>query len=476
MALSSYGVPVRATKSTVTSIFAGFAIIVCIYVGFLSKHAATKGTVFRVGASPATHPDLAHLTQYNLSSNFTYARRRIKSESFFGSRPTLTALDEPLFPPTQALQSSDLSMISITYHQKPLTLQVPSSTHSTNGAILSFGIATTIPRLKESVRQLQHWLAHSGSTLHVNVPPHPDIQTLESHMRDLGININVTTSYEPFQKRYFGLVETLYMNKQPTTKWLVLIDDDTFIPSLSSLLTHLKEKHDPELPQLISALSDDMEQIIKHGMIPYGGGGIFISLPLAQQLSKPPISFSCLETNKTEGDQILADCVIKHTPIRPTYDLDLHQMDLKGDVSGFFESGRKALSLHHWKSWFEVDMPSVAAVSKACGDEGILQRWKFKGKMEEPEEWILSNGFSIVRYPNGIHFDSAQMEKTFDGEIDRFEYALGPLRPGLRIDEEKISYRLAEASVLDNSVRQTYVHTTAGGVVDGVLELDWLFK
>lgn len=191
-----------------------------------------------------------------------------------------------------------------------------------------------------------------------------------------------------------------------------MIDDDTFFPDLGNLLAHFEERYNPKLPQLISGVSDDIVQIRKHGLMPFGGGGIFASVPFAASIvdnnypgtagaikgghfPTPPWSGyspfgpsdeatatgasnyimdpnspyrqsnaikSCLGTNKFEGDQILNDCVNKQTKVRPQYDIGLHQMDLKGDLSGFFESGRRSLTLHHWKTWFNVDIPEVAAV------------------------------------------------------------------------------------------------------------------
>lgn len=204
----------------------------------------------------------------------------------------------------------------------------------------------------------------------------------------------------------------------PNTKWLALIDDDTFFPNLGSLLSHLEERYNPKLPQVISGVSDDIVQIKKHGLMPFGGGGIFLSVPFAAMIvdnaypgtagailgehfptppnpeyspfgplvdhmdtditAHPGLNYiidpdspyrhstafkRCLESDRIEGDQILSDCINKQTSVRPQYDINLHQLDLKGDASGFFESGRTSLTVHHWKTWFEVDIPSVASVT-----------------------------------------------------------------------------------------------------------------
>jgi len=279
--------------------------------------------------------------------------------------------------------------------------------------------------------------------------------------------VTITSSSIPFAISYFTQVQNLYEARNTKTQWICLIDDDTFFPSLGDLVAHL-HNHDPSTPKIIAPMSDDFAQIQKHGLMPFGGGGIFISLPLAAKLSAPEVFNECLKSGKIEGDQILNECINKHTSIRPIFDVNLHQLDLHGDVSGFFESGRKSLSLHHWRSWFEVDMPSVALVSEICGDACLLQRWLFGDDM------VLSNGFSVVRYVGGVRFDLEEMEKTWDEDAERFLHSLGPLRQKLS-DDEKIAYKMERVvRLVDGSIRQTYVHRAPEGGMDEVLELFWV--
>jgi len=153
-------------------------------------------------------------------------------------------------------------------------------------------------------------------------------------------------------------------------------------------------------------------------------------------------------------------------------------MDIKGDVSGFFESGRRMLTVHHWKSWFSVDMVSTARISRVTGDQGVLMRWVFG------DDKVLSNGFSVVLYPEGIgEKELGEVEKTWnkEEEAESYIHKIGPLREPLG-DDRKVSFKMVETTVLEEiGVRQTYLRRGRREIkssvvpVDGVIELLWLF-
>ena len=401
-----------------------------------------------------------------MSATFTYARRTIKPKLFVGERPILTTLNDSLFPSHQVLNGTDLSAQTIA-EPPPLILKVPYSP-DVDTSIMSFGIATHIPRLNQSIPQLSHWLSNTGCPLHVVAPHHDSTNYTTSLIQShpININLNVTTSELPFAKAYFSLVKRLYESRTPDTQWLVLIDDDTFIPSLPYLVSHLTATYDATKPQIIAAMSDDLDQIKSFGLIPFGGGGIFISVPLAAILTSPEVYDKCIANPNYQGDQVLNECLNKHTDVRPIFDHGLNQMDLFGEPDGYFESGRRMLTVHHWKSWFYVDVPMGGKVAQATGDEGVFMRWKF-------QDVVLSNGFSIAEYPGGLaEIDFEKVEKTWPGQDSRFLHHIGPLRAKLP-GEMKKSFRLVEAVVMAEGVRQVYLHEAQDGV-NGVLELLWL--
>ncbi|CZT53364.1 uncharacterized protein RSE6_14867 [Rhynchosporium secalis] len=429
--------------------------------------------------------DLSHIAQHVGSPTFEYARRVIRTHCtpIGEARPSLTHKDEPLLAKFQLLNKDNLTQISLPSLPE-LKLNVPLS-HQIDSSILSFGISTKLTRLHYALPQLQHWLANSNAQLHVSIPidatlsPSDAIEEAESQFQSLNINLNIHTSPFPFAKSYFNLIRTLYETRTPSTKWLILIDDDTFIPSLPYLMHHLTTQYDSSTELLIAALSDSLTQIRELGLIPFGGGGIFISVPLAASLLVPEIWDACVALPNDQGDQIVNECLNAHSHVRPTFDNGLQQMDIRGDASGYFESGRRMLTVHHWRTWYEVNVPLASNVSRACGFECVFQRWVFN------DDFVLSNGFSVAEYTEGFDevVDLEKVEKTWDGDARNFAHHVGPLRDPVK-KEEKRSARLVEASVLDGvGVRQIYIERVKSGEngervegdVDRVVELLWLF-
>ncbi|CAG8950557.1 hypothetical protein HYFRA_00002766 [Hymenoscyphus fraxineus] len=445
-------------------------------------------------AAPWTNSEFesfSHLEKLHLTENFSYSRRTIKTKSFQGRRPELTNLNDTKLSSEPVLMSAkpeDLQRVTFNNDLPVLTLDVPKSP-KVNTAGMKFGIATNVDRLPGATPQFQHWLANTESTLNILVPPSDDIAKSQQQMRDVGINATIKTSDLGFPQRYFSLVKELYEARAPQTKWLVLMDDDTFITSLPALIAHLDKHYDAEEERLVAALSDNIQQVKTFGLIPFGGGGIFISVPLAAKLTETTIWNLCMEIGLDQGDGIVAECVFRHSAVRPTFDPYFNQMDFSGspdEASGYFESGRRMLTIHHWRSWFDINMPAVSTVSKACGDEGVLMRWLFADNV------VLHNGFTIAEYPQGITGkELSQVEFTWPDEPERFIQRIGPLRPA-KTKEEKKTIRMEISEIIkDVGVRQTYVERapkrTKAGLKKGekieesvgddrVVELMWLFK
>ncbi|KAI9839582.1 MAG: hypothetical protein M1819_002208 [Sarea resinae] len=410
---------------------------------------------------------VASLAPYNLTESFDYSRRRIQAEKVDSTdRKILTLSPHPLIPASRSYKNVPEDVVDAQCDEA-LTLEVPSSP-PTQAINLLFGIATNVERLRDSIPQLLHWLPHSGAGLLVVTPSQENdtaVDEVEAEMRKLGIDVTVEKATgTPFPLTYFSLVERLYVRRRPSTRWIGLIDDDTFFPSIPRLSARLAS-YDDKKPFFIAPVSEDMEQIKKHGIIAFGGGGIFLSMPLVENIHN--VYPECAESDDWEGDQVLSHCIYHHTSTRLTIDYDLHQLDLRGDPSGFFESGREPLSIHHWKSWFIVNIPKLAAVGRICGPECLLQRWRFADNI------ILSNGYSIVEVREDIEFRPEYVEKTWEFEDWRFEHSLGPFRPALLEEDEKVTYLLEDSVPESNGIRQVYIHRGRDGRNDRVLELLW---
>ncbi|KAG4418000.1 hypothetical protein IFR04_008894 [Cadophora malorum] len=374
--------------------------------------------------------------------------------------------------------------------KETLVLEIPIPPEA-DTSIFSFGMASTVPRMQDSISGISHWLSHSQAQLHVLAPADHNASHVEAHMRKAYMNVTIHANQLPFAKRYVSLVEKLYKERSANTRWLVLVDDDTFFPSLASLASHFTRTYDPTVPLIVGAISDDLRVIEIYGMAVSGGGGIFISIPLAEQLLEKRVWSKCLALPNNEGDELLDNCLNIFTQVRPTFDSSLHQMDIyNGEGSspeaGYLESGRKLLSIHHWKTWYDFNVSQGAAVAVATGDEGIFQRWLFEG------DTVLSNGYSVVEYPRTGDYggitekELGEVEYTWNEgdpeELWRYVHMMGPLRPR-KTSEKKRSARLVDAVEVSihegRALRQTYVEKSQINTVfrprERVVELLWLF-
>lgn len=119
------------------------------------------------------------------------------------------------------------------------------------------------------------------------------------------------------------------------THWLGILDDDTFLPAIEPLSAALAA-HDHTKPAYLGDLSESFAAT-RFGMAAFGGAGIFLSVPLAEELE--PHLGNCLSGRG--GDMQLMECIHDHTHARLERVTGLMQQDMKGNLDGFFESGCK---------------------------------------------------------------------------------------------------------------------------------------
>ena len=99
---------------------------------------------------------------------------------------------------------------------------------------------------------------------------------------------------------------------------------------------------------------------------------------------------------------------------------------------------------------------------------------------------ILSNGYSIATYPQGAlnqfekGLDLSKVEKTWgpmrtvEDSVNRgTDHDVGPDRPMLELELEKIQYRFLDAVKVDGGIRQFYHHYGPDDELDTILELYW---
>lgn len=451
-----------------------------------------------------TTENLGWLEEYNLSYPLKLAHRDIIAKPNNGARPSITTLDESLFDDQKMLQRGELSVDTIIDHCSPLTLDVPyPPAHKIDASHMIFGLQTTMKRLRDTKPHLARWLPNTGARLIAIVKESEEILASKSEMARLqkeyrkeGMDITIISPVEEgdfFNQRYFSLINIMYAARNKKTKWTVIMDDDTFFPSFRALLGELAH-HDHTQPQYIGGLSEDWAAVRVYGLMAFGGAGVFLSLPLAKIVHDN--NEECKNSMRfTSGDTLVMDCIYLHSNAQLTPIAGLSQIDLTGDHAGFYENGRRILSLHHWKagstSKYPYEMEKMHLVSNVC-DECFLQRWQFK------DDVVLTNGFSIAKYPDGSlergvrsppndlsvvddgGIDLERTEVTWDNKNVDVMHSLAPTRPVLS-EEQKVTWKFLDSFVVGNGyvVRQVYLrrqHQREGEIRkegDEVLILDW---
>jgi hypothetical protein len=454
--------------------------------------------------------DMAHLKQlqqtYELQNKIEYTKRYVRGSRQNIPRKSITKVEQKFM--SNKVQVLDLNK---QYHndQCPELLEVPVPqspfpSHA-NASDYIFGVSTTYKRFADpktsSLNEWTYWLTDSrgnsnGGKLVLMLLDASD-EELESAYDQLtakGIDVDVYQSDPNLEMavRYLTLVPTLYTHpERQNRKWLVVCDDDTFFPSFNSLHERF-EQYDHTQPMYIGTFSEDVNNIQRHGSQAFGGGGVFLTQAMGKVVTDK--YQSCRSEQKVkeadsgwgpQGDILLRKCIYENSETKLTLVNELWQLDLYGDPSGFYESGLKPLSLHHYRGggWHLAFPWHYTKVSHVCGEDCMMQRFQFA------DDFILANGFSVAHYPKGINFDLNQVERTFTSAPDDYgwnlDFKFGPQRQSLLNTGRKISWDLKEATVNDDgSVTQIYIRKhddnrwkTDGremSGIDGVIELVWI--
>ncbi|ORY66584.1 uncharacterized protein BCR38DRAFT_322362, partial [Pseudomassariella vexata] len=415
--------------------------------------------------------------QLKLSDRVSYSRRCIQPVFSGSNRTEVGNISDSLFGHQILVnieQCQDVRLPRCVPIRLPVSKPYPRKKYPH----FIFGIATDYTRLAGSLDGFAHWLSNTDSKLvavvtDMHMHNSTQINNLKLDFQHAGVDVVFEKPFDAkhstSQSHFMVLVHMLALGDAASapTRWYGLLDDDTFYPSLHPLddaLSALDHNRD----FYVGTLSEDFNAIRNFGFMAFGGAGAYISAPLARKLGAN--AAACVE-RPTEGDIILRDCVYRHSKAKLTMLPGLYQQDMKGDASGFFESGVQALNFHHWKSWFKAPVVKMAATANYCGD-CLMQRWRFG--VDE----VLANGYSIAKYRDGLEtLDLDRMEGTWEQASHNFDFSIGPFRQRLG-PELKKSYRLEEAKIEESragGLRQLYVHrgNHSSGEFDEVVELVW---
>ena len=440
------------------------------------------------GATPAEHTaaDTEILKALQLSGPFDFRRRcllvRPTKSTHRSSLAEITGNDMFRVPASQDLALEDVLPLC----QDTIKLDVPYFDPSAkiDTSELFLGMATSVSRINASLTALSKWLSGTRSPLLVLLVDPPNTVARRDDIESVRLaaaQVRIELIFEPYNGdpndseglKNFALAAAFVKHQRSGTRWYGIIDDDTFFRSLPATLDALKA-YNSQQPYYIGALSEGFFRVANEGFLAWGGAGIFISSPLMALLGTN--TARCRGLDNGFGDHLWRDCILEITS--PTVHLTqlagLNQIDVWGDISGFYESGlNPLLTLHHWKSWHFQDIPLASSVSRVAGPDTFLQRYLFPAS-----NTVLTNGFSLVHYPHGLP-DLNRIELTFAEDVNilekpgrmMFHHSLGATRPALQLGKEKMVWNFSYAVEQENVVRQFYVSREGH---DSVIEIDWL--
>ncbi|KAK4954329.1 hypothetical protein LTR10_007759 [Elasticomyces elasticus] len=445
-------------------------------------------------AEDLAEADRHALKALKLGGPFEYRRRCIDVRKAKAVKRTkLERVERGLFevPASKGLTTND----PLPPCQETLKVDVPyfDERAEVDTSELFLGVATKLSRANDSVTAWARWLAETGSPLLVLLVDQANLTAKAEEIEAVRAKAEahgIEMLFEPYTGnpkdseglKNFALAEAFVKHQRPTTRWYGLVDDDTFFTSLPTALYQLQAL-DPAEEYYVGELTEGFYRIgLQEGFKAWGGAGFFISPPLMHKLAANSERCNPLDTGF--GDILWRDCILEVTS--PTVQLTrlpgLNQIDLWGDISGFYESGLvPLLTVHHWKSWHVFNIPLSHTVADISGPEAWMQRYLFS-----EDNTVMTNGFSIVSYPNGLP-DLNLTELTFVENVgvtktpDRMAFhhsVIGMTRPALQQGRYKFSWGFQHSSydLRDGSVRQFYVKRKSEGVpgsVDSVIEVDW---
>lgn len=445
--------------------------------------------------------------KYDLGHKYEYTKRYVKISRQDIKRKSVTKLDQVFMPKEVKVVDVD-GQTEKERCPKPLEVPVTRSPYPSTATASDFifGVSTTYKRFTNpatsSINEWTYWLtdgrgnSNGGKLLLMLLGASPEeLEDAYNRLSAVGIDVDVYQSDPSMEMavRYLTLVPTLYNHPdREGRKWIVTCDDDTFFPSFNALAERFEE-YDHEMPMYIGTLSEDVNNIERHGAQAFGGAGVFLSMPMAQLISEKYEGCKTEEKIKQsntgwgpQGDILLRKCIYENSEVKLTVLPDLWQLDLFNDPSGFYESGIKPLSLHHYRGGgWHISYPwHTTKVAHLCGEDCTLQRFRTK------DDFVIANGFSVAFYPKGIDFDMNQLERTFTAAPRdkgwNLDFRFGPQRRTLHKTGRKISWDLQESTVNDDgSVTQIYVRRhndwrwkhpdgQAMSDLDGIIELIWI--
>lgn len=367
--------------------------------------------------------------EYGLSNELPFFARRVRPRFDARARKSVTQVSRtPFMSPSGDFRRvrSDDAHLDVRAEGPALRLSVARRPDPPplDASALLFGISSSYDRLTYGNASLlgdwARWLTDGegnsngvGLVLTLHRASATEVEVIGGRLREAGIDAVVlpADSAHDGAARYLDLVGLLAQQRDELLgqgrqkKFLALVDDDVFFPSLEKLLARLGD-YNAKKKAYIGLPSERSDWTVENNVtLTYGGGAVLFTPPMADVVSQLP----CLNKtatrdyiSSTEGtgqwDERLYTCITEHT------DEKLHILpslytpsdDLYHLRTGY-EGGVQPLALHHYKHRRRFEAGKAHLIASLCGEDCFLQRFFFRD-----DAWILVNGYSISQYPDGV--------------------------------------------------------------------------
>ncbi|GAA94405.1 glycosyltransferase family 31 protein [Mixia osmundae IAM 14324] len=335
------------------------------------------------------------------------------------------------------------------------------------------------------IRQIDDWLPnwhtlmrdHPGATCTIVIVStserHVDDMVQRMHAVHLDCKIELSTHRDVRRDYALAPLSAQQHHKDSTGHWpdyVIVSDDDTVYLDMRQYRRMLS-RYDPSIPYFIGSASDTAQRRHVEGAFAYGGASMIITSALLGSMHGN--YEQCLEDLPKEefggGDLYLALCTSRAIGLQPqrtahrardmteffNFQSGLHQCDYTGNGDGFYQSGERFLTLHHFLSKIfskpfpafidhQISLRCTVLAAQRIGGQNLYKRFVFE---QGRQLWVP--GHSFTRYSRPIaQEDFALMEVTMK-EV----YFLEPTRPGIT---EGI-----DASVEENTKQTFYLSATS---------------
>ncbi|KAI0838941.1 glycosyltransferase family 31 protein [Hypoxylon sp. FL0890] len=389
------------------------------------------------GITPPVSDETSYLRylvrEYRLTNEVPYFARRIRPQFDSKTRKSMTEISDSKF------MSRDFQRVRVDDEQLdlhaektiPISVTKSATPDQVDASALLFGVSTSYDRLtygnSSLIRDWARWLtngngASNGASLVLTLhrATTREINHISSTLHEKGIDAVVlpTDDTQGSTARYLDLIQLLNSRKGELQgegrekKFLGLVDDDIFFPSMGKLLSRLS-KYDVRKKLYLGLPSERSDWIVENNVtLTYGGGAVFFTPPMITAISQlpclnsttQPLSPSSSESRTGQWDEALYTCITSHPGSSSHSDTKLHIIpslytpsdDLFSLRTGY-ESGVQPLTLHHYKHRHRFDPGKAHLVSSLCGESCFLQRFFFR-----EDGWVLVNGHSVAEYPDGV--------------------------------------------------------------------------